>query len=131
MTVQPIAALNGTDARRRAREDQVARRQLEQAGQVGDRLVDLPDQLAEVAGLTSLAVDVEPDGTQARVADPRRGHQGRKRPRSVERLCNVPGTPCLLGHGLQVAPGHVEADAVAPDVVEGALDGDVASALAQ
>src|SRR5690606_15559574 len=47
MALEHVAALHRTDARRRARHDDVAGRKLEQAGEVADHLGHLPDHLVE------------------------------------------------------------------------------------
>src|SRR5262245_64608495 len=43
--LQPVAALHGADAGGRAREDQIAGLEGEQAGEMADDLRDLPDEL--------------------------------------------------------------------------------------
>ena len=53
--------LTGPTPAGRARHDDVARRQPEQAGEIADHLRHLPDHLVEVASLPPLAVDVQPD----------------------------------------------------------------------
>ncbi len=55
-----LSPFHQADARRRAGVDEVAGLQLEQAGEIGDHLRHLPDQLVEVALLSQLAVDLEP-----------------------------------------------------------------------
>src|SRR5689334_19486505 len=47
--VEHVTALHRPDAGRRAGEDEIAGAQLEQAGEIGDHLRHLPDQLVEVA----------------------------------------------------------------------------------
>ena len=66
MALEDIAALDRADAGGRARHDDVAGHQREQAGQVADHLRHLPDHLVEIAGLLALAVDVQPDGALGR-----------------------------------------------------------------
>ena len=51
--------------------------------------------------------------------------EGGDRGRSVEALAHVPRPAHLLGLGLEVAAGHVEADPVAEDVLQRGLHGDV------
>ena len=50
--------------------------------------------------------------------------------RCLEGLADFPGATELLGLALKVAAGHVEADAIAEDVVERLLDRNVRAALA-
>lgn len=52
-------------------------------------------------------------------------------PGKIRSLAQLPGTPELFGLVLQVAAGHVQADRIAEDMVEGLLDGNVPSALGQ
>ncbi len=49
----------------------------------------------------------------------------------VGALAELPGAAQILCLLLQVAPGHVEADGVAPDTVQRLLDRDVLAALAE
>src|SRR3546814_5418220 len=75
MAVQHVATLHRRDAGGRAGKDDVAGRQFEQAGEVSDHLRHLPDHLAEIALLTTLAVHLQPDGARPRVADLAGGNQ--------------------------------------------------------
>ena len=124
--MEDVAALDRADAGRRAGEDQIAGCQREQAGQVGDDLGRLPDHLREIAVLAQLAVDLEPDGAARRMADRARRRQRRAGRRMVERLGDRPGPAHLAGFLLAVAPGHVEADRIAEDVLQSPFGGDVA-----
>src|SRR5262245_4382058 len=47
--LQAVAPLDGTDAGRRAREDQVASPEFEQCGQEGNLVWNVPDHLVEIA----------------------------------------------------------------------------------
>jgi hypothetical protein len=69
LAMQLVAALHSADARGRACHDQIARREPEEPGQVGDRFRHLPDQLVQVAFLDALAIDGEPDRARLRMAD--------------------------------------------------------------
>jgi hypothetical protein len=50
------------------------------------------------------------------------------RRRMLERLADLPGPAELLGLALQVAPGHIEPDGIAVDMVERGLERNVAAA---
>src|SRR3954454_15384383 len=52
-------------------------------------------------------------------------------PRRIGRLAQFPWAAELLGLVLEVAPGHIEADAVSINIVERRLDRNVAPALAE
>ncbi len=128
-TVDPanelVALLHRADARRGSRQDEVARRELEVFRQVRDHLWHLPDHLVEVALLAQLAVDADLDPAVREVAG--LGHRVERPDRrgTLERLADLPRPAQLLLLSLQVAPGHVERDSVAVDVIECVLDGDV------
>jgi hypothetical protein len=63
------------------------------------------------------------------VPDPAGGNQRTTGRRGFEALAHFPRAAQLLGLALQVAPGHIEPHAIAIDVIEGVLDGDVGAAL--
>src|SRR5260370_2372826 len=66
---QRVALDHGGHAVGRAGVDQVAGGQLDQAGEIGDRLRHAPDQRVEVGLLAGLAVDVELEGALRRMAE--------------------------------------------------------------
>src|SRR5262245_50886786 len=100
MAMHPVAALDRADSGRGARHDHVAGSELEQAGQIGNHLRNLPDQLVEIPLLARFAIDLEPDGALVRMADFSRAHQLRARRRLLEGLADLPGPPMLLALGL-------------------------------
>src|SRR5690348_3746471 len=69
MAFERVALDHGGDAGGRAGIDEVARRQRDEAREIGDRFGNGPDQLRDVALLADLAVDLEPDGALADVPD--------------------------------------------------------------
>src|SRR5882724_1198569 len=129
--LQPIAALHRADTGRRAGEDQIARLEGEEAGEMADHLRNLPDELREIAVLPQLAVDLEPHRAGGRMTDRGGRHDFRARGGGLERLADLPWPTQLLGLGLQVAAGHVEADGIAVDAVERAFDRNVDAAAAE
>ena len=98
---------------------------------MGDDLGGLPDHLGEIAVLARAAVDLEADPPALGMADRARRDQRRAGRGAVEGLGDLPRPARLLGLVLAVAPGHVEPDGVAEDVLERALDRDVAAALGE
>src|ERR1700680_2951234 len=110
---------------RRPRHDDIAGADLDLLRKLPDDLGHAPDQFGEVALLPLGAVDREPDFSPGRMAD-FRGRLQRAAGRGVvERFADLP-RPLLLARGeLQVAPGEVDADAVAVDVVERLVGGNV------
>jgi hypothetical protein len=115
----------GAHARRGAGHDDVARGQFEIVRQVGNHLLHLPDHLVQVAGLLGLAVDLHLHKARGRVAHGRHGLQLAHRRRQFERLADFPRTAHFLGDALQVAARHVQAHAIAPDVIQRLVDWDV------
>ncbi len=81
----------------------------------------VPDHLREIAVLADLAVALERDAALLRMADLGGRTQRAAGRRGVERLADLPGALDVARGDLQVAPGEVDADAVAPDQVVGAL----------
>src|SRR5687768_4855096 len=49
----------------------------------------------------------------------------------LESLADLPWPPVLLAFALQIAAGHVEADAIAPDASERLIERNIAAALAE
>ena len=113
-----VAALDRAHTGGRTGVDQVAGGQGEQAREIGDDFRHRPDQLIEITVLAGDAVDVEPDAGRARMADGRSGCQGRAGRRMVEGFADGPGPAGFLGLALQIAPRHIEADAIAEHVIE-------------
>src|SRR5690606_3806176 len=91
MAVQLVALLHPAHAGGRAGHNEIARRQTEQSGQVGDGLGHLPDELVEVALLAHLAVDLQPDRAGSRMADLARRHDLSARGGFLEGLADLPG----------------------------------------
>src|SRR5512134_2865611 len=56
-----VTGLHGADALGRPGVDQIARPELVELREMLDRLVDIPDQLRDVASLALRTVDVQPD----------------------------------------------------------------------
>src|SRR5690606_41031929 len=110
--------LHGRHPFRRAGEDEVARLEPHRLGDLRDELRHAPDQHRDVALLTRLAVDLELDAALRDVAAFRRRDEARAGRRVIESLAEIPRPAELLRLGLEVAPGHVEPDAVAEDVLE-------------
>src|SRR5258708_15199687 len=113
-----VARLDRADAGRRARENQIARLQRDRLRHVTDYVGDRPDHFGEIALLTHFAVHRQPDAALARMAGLRDRTQRRDRAGRVETLRPVPRTALFLRDDLQVAARQVDADAVAPDVIE-------------
>jgi hypothetical protein len=67
--VEAVAALNGAHARGGPAIDQVARRQGEQAGEIGDDLRHLPNHLVELPVLAAIAANLQPDRAALGMAD--------------------------------------------------------------
>ena len=103
-------------------------RKLDHLGELGDDLRHVPDHLIEVAVLAHLAVDLEHDAAFRRMPDLRRGLERAARRRMVERLADFPRPLDVARGDLQVAPGEIDADAIAIDAVERPLGRDVAPA---
>src|SRR6185437_4913367 len=104
MAFERVALDHGSDAGGRAGIDQIARRQGDEAGEIGDRFGDGPNQLRDVALLADLAVDLEPDRALADMPDLGDRRQRRAGRRLVEALAEIPGPAELLGLALDVAP---------------------------
>src|SRR4029077_5429361 len=94
----------------------------------GDLLGDAPDHLVDIGALAQRAVDLEPELALRRVADLGRRGDGADRRGLVEILAEGPGPALVFAGLLQVAPRHVQADRVAPDVLVGPGRGDPGAA---
>src|ERR1700731_1054981 len=81
-----IAPPHGADPFGRAREDEVARLQLEELRQVGYRLRRRPDELGDVGTLLLDTVDLEPDRAVIDMADLVDGMDRAERRRIIESL---------------------------------------------
>src|SRR5688572_21556834 len=131
VAAQHITAVDGTYARGRSRKDDVARHQREQARQIADHLRYLPDHLIQVASLLALAIDVQPNRALVGMPDSACRHQRRARPRRLERLSDLPWAAHVLCLALQVAPGHVEGDAIAVNAIQRLFDRNVGATALQ
>ena len=131
MAAHDVAALDGADAGRRAGEDQVARPQREQAGEVAIisgtfQIIWSRSPVCRRSPLTS-SVIAPAAGWPTALA----GCSGPQGADCLEGLRHLPRAAQLLRPVLQVAPGHVDADGVAEDAVERARDRNVRAALAE
>ena len=86
-----VAAVDGADTGGRPGHDQIARHQLEQLRQMGDRFRYAPDLLRQIAVLTDFAVDSQPDAAAIRMADIGGRNDRRARRRVIEGLSGLPG----------------------------------------
>src|SRR3954464_13992011 len=109
-SLQLVARLHGTDTRRRARINQVARLERVVLGQVGDLLRNRPDHVSEVRPLALLAVHFEPERTLCRMPGLARRVQHAARRAFIEILAEIPGAAMVLAPLLKIAAGHVQAD---------------------
>src|SRR5689334_13738029 len=91
-----IALYDRADALGRARENQIAGLQFEEARQIRDRLRHRPDQLRYVRALLLFAIDGEPDRALADMPNLRDGVNRSERRRMIETLRRVPRTAELL-----------------------------------
>src|SRR3954449_13523038 len=121
-----LPALDRADALGRARKDHVARLDFEVARQVGDLLGYGPDHVREIARLFRDSVNAERDFPAGGMADLCSRVNGADGTRRIGRLAQFPWAAQLLGLVLEVAPGHIEADAVSIDMIERRLDRNVA-----
>ena len=119
VAVQAVAALDRADAGGRAGHDQVARLQ-RRRGRRGRRssratfqIIWLRSPVLAGSPLTSSLIAPLAGWPIARGR-----HERPAGRRMLEGLADLPGAAQLLGLALQVAPGHVEADGVAEDVVQ-------------
>src|SRR5439155_13897074 len=117
--VQLVPRLHRTYARRRPRVDEVAGLEAVELRQVGDLLGHRPDHFREIGALALLAVHPEPEGAFGRMPDSAGRRERAARCRFVEVLAEIPGPPVVLPPLLQVAARHVEADAIAEDMIVG------------
>src|SRR5581483_12009599 len=89
---------------------------------------DAPDHLAEIRTLAHGAVYRERDGALLEMAGLARRMDRTEHRGVIEALADLPGL-LLRGHAvLEIAPGHVEAERVAIDVIERLFRRDVAAA---
>src|SRR3954469_18362873 len=111
-SLQLVAGLHRTHARRRARINQVARLERVVLGQVGNLLRNRPDHVSEVGPLALLAVHFQPERTLCRMPGLARGVQQAARGAFVEILAEIPRAAMVLAPLLKIAARHVEADGV-------------------
>src|ERR1043166_2494678 len=106
-----------THARRRARGDEIARKQRHVLREIRHELGDAEDHGARIAALTLLAVHVQPHVEILRILDLVGGHQARPdRSEGIATLALAPLSAAALH--LILAFGNVVDDAVAGDVLE-------------
>lgn len=116
------------DILRRAGIDDVAGLQLERFRQFCDLLGDTPDHLAEIGVLPDGAVDCQRDRTLLEMAGLACRVNRTEHGRMIKALADLPGL-LLRGHAvLKIAPGHVEPERIAIDMVERLLDRNVGAA---
>src|SRR5689334_6640550 len=118
MADELVALLHRRDALGRAGEDEVARLQPHRLRDLGDELGHAPNQHRDVALLPRLAVDLQLDPAFRDVAALARRDEARAGRRMVEAFAEIPRPAELLRLALNVAPGHVEPDAITEDVFE-------------
>ena len=104
--------------------------QLDQAGQVGDGLLQVPDHVFEVGILLGLAVHFQPDVGLGKMADLFDRVQVAAWRRLVETLAHIPGPALFAQCDLNIAAGHIQTDGISVDMVERGLFGNIAAALA-
>lgn len=131
MALQLVALDHGAHAFRRAGVNQVAGEQFNQAGQIGNGLGHIPDQIRQIALLTHFAVDLEPDRALVGMTELRRRHQRCARRRMVETLAHVPWSRQFLGFALQVAARHVEPDGIAVHQLQRLFHRNIAAAFGE
>lgn len=104
---------DGTDALRRARQDDVALLQRHDLGDVAQEPRELEQHEVRRVLLLHLAVDAEVQLYGVRVRDRRLRDDVADRQEGVEPLGDVPGETLLLGLVLDVPRRHVDAEGVA------------------
>src|SRR5882762_4428354 len=114
-----IPRLGGAHAGRRARHDEIARFQGVVLREKRDLFRHTPDHLVDVRVLAKLAVYLEPELAFFRVASLRGGGDRPDRGGLVEILAEGPGPAFVFSDLLQIAPRHVQAHCVTPDVFVG------------
>src|SRR5438552_19201905 len=125
-----IPRLGGAHTGRRACHDEIARLQGVILRKKCDLLGHAPDHLVDVRVLAKLAVYLEPELAFFRVPILRGGGNGPNRVRLVEILAEGPGPAFVFSDLLQIAPGHVQAHRVTPDVLAGFRRRDLMAACA-
>src|SRR5712671_1387537 len=123
-----VARVERGDASRRSRHDDIAGGECDLLRELPNDFRHAPDQLGEVTLLLFGAVHREPDLALRGMADLGGGLQRRAGRGIVEGFADFP-RPLLLARGdLQVAAGEVDADAIAVDMIERLVGGDVEAA---
>src|ERR1035437_1237911 len=127
---QLVTHLGCAHPRRGAGENDVTDLERVILGQKCDLLRHTPDHLVDIGLLAELAVHLEPELALGRMPylACRRDRPARRG--LVEILAEAPWTALVLSLLLQVAAGHVETDRITPDMVIGALGGDLVATLA-
>src|SRR5689334_3786139 len=97
---------------------------------MADRLGHGPDQLRYVALLLRFAIDGKPKPAALKMADRAGGVERTDRRRPIKCLADLPRTAHLAHFHLQVPPGHVEPNRIAPDMIERLSRRNIRSALA-
>lgn len=113
-----VAGNDRADAGRCAGENQVSRLQAIEARDMGNNVVDWPDQFGQVGVLFDDTVDRQGDPSRAGIeaASPGRflADQPASRRRLLDILAGIPWPPEITGLELQVAAGHIEPDGITP-----------------
>ena len=113
-------ACGHADARWRAGEDQVARLEREDLRKIRDQLVDPEDELVGVRVLHGLAIQAQTNAQVVGIGNlVGRDELGTDRRERVKRLARHPLLAGLVE--LPVAGGHVVADGITADILEGPL----------
>src|SRR5258708_2412513 len=125
-----IPRFGGAHAGRCACHDEIARFQAVILREKRDLLGHAPDHLVDIRVLAQLTVHLEPEFALFRM--PTLGRRGDRPDRSglVEILAEGPGPALVFSDLLQIAPRHVEAHRVTPDVIVGPGGRDLVAARA-
>src|SRR6185312_257954 len=126
-----VAARQGSDACRRAGEDQVAGLQFEQFRELRDDLGDRENHVRDVGVLARAAVDGQRQPRVRGMPDVACGAQRGDRRGSIKALGDIPRQALRLHRGLQIAAGQIQAHAVTEYAIACMRGGDVASAAGQ
>src|SRR5665647_1351465 len=119
-----VARLDRTHTFRCARINQVARLQMIELREVGQQFRDIPDQLAEIAGLAEFTIDLQVDGAVAQHAKMADRHDLAAHRRLLKVFAQVPRAALVTRCQLQVAPRHVQASGITVNQPDGLCFGD-------